>query len=537
MMTNNRPFSADERAASAARAQTMIAWVREFASRRINSLEIDERRCIPPHVVLSLGEQGFLAMQIPASEGGSALTNRDVVRVLEQLGGIDLTLASFALTNNFPGIRPILVFGSESLKRSLVPRLARGRMLAGYAQTEPGSGSDFQAMAARGVPAAGGWRLSGDKIWVGNAGWAGVINVLVNLEDERGEPLGLTAFAVDPASQGFSIGAEHWTMGLRGMVQNRLTLDAVPVTREAMLGEPGGGLAVAYDSMSATRLGIAALCLGGMKRCAQLFLRFAERRNIATGRLVNNPLALATLSEMSAQIDAMEALLDCICTRLDDGDSVPGEVLAVAKVAGSEFASQAADRLVQGLGGRGYDEINLAAQLARDARVTRIFEGTTEVLLSFVGARVWVESPDFFHFLAETLGAPAVAAELRQAVGRLRERTWAAGTPLSEVTMGTPWRFHLIGNLAFWALLAAVLEQRAARQPGLPPTVLAWVRQRVAEARTQALSGSPAEASLDRRDAVVARLNTAFASIGDIEQSLPGLGRELDDLLARNRAQ
>src|SRR5262249_15794380 len=156
-----------------------------------------------------------------------------------------------------------------------------------------------------------GWRIRGLKRW-NAASWAGVVSVFARLVGEGGRLGGLTGFVVRQGCPGLRIGPEALTMGLRGSVQNSLFLDDVPGRPEHVLGLPGRGLAVAEDALSAGRLCLATVCLGGLKRCAQLLIRYGSRRTVASGRLLANPIVLATLGELAALIDALEALIDQI---------------------------------------------------------------------------------------------------------------------------------------------------------------------------------------------------------------------------------
>lgn len=371
------------------RTNNLIGWLRSYASDRINSRLIDERRCIPPHIVLDLGNRGILGMQVPENYGGLALTNRDLMRVIEQIAAIDLTLATFVGVNNTLGIRPIQRYATQSVRDELLPLFAKGREMAALAMTEPEAGSNLRAISAQAVAdGRGNWRLYGTKIWSGSASWAGAINVFVQLVDTNAKPRGITAFTVLQGTPGLRIGSEALTMGMRGMVQNTMYFNDVPVEPRNLLGEVGAGMKVAEDTFMFARLGLAAITVGGMKRVAQLMHRYGSRRSIATGRLLNNPVTLARLSDLTAAITAVETLVALITELLDAGHLVPEEAFVACKTSGPEFLWSAADSLVQLLGGRGYMENNLAPQILRDARIYRIFEGPTETLNMYLGSRV-----------------------------------------------------------------------------------------------------------------------------------------------------
>jgi alkylation response protein AidB-like acyl-CoA dehydrogenase len=512
---------------SRARGNALLAWLRDYGAQRINSRLIDERRTIPPYVVLDLARQGVLGIQVEPRWGGLGLRNREVARVLEQAAGIDLALGTFVLVCLFPGVRPIAAFAGDALKREVLPLLAEGRMLAGYAQTEPGAGTHFQAMEARAVAnATGGWRLSGHKWWIGNATWAGVLTAMAHDVDARGRRKGLTAFAVRTDQPGVALGRELLSMGMRGVVQSEVAFHEVAVAEDAVLGVAGRGLEVGVDSMSWSRFAIAATCIGAMKRCAQLMARFGERRWIATGRLLDHPVVLAALGEAAARIRASEGLLYRVAAAIDAGQGVAVELFAACKLMASEFLCETADRLVQTLGSRGYDEENLAPQLLRDARVTRIFEGTSEALQAFLGAAVLAPTSELWTFLRDELAAGNVANDLAEAVTALRARTLAGGA-------GEPdraWQCALAGQAVMWALAAAVL----ARDPGAPPSERAWAEVRFSEALAALRAGGAAERVL--HDPVTAqKIVAGYAdAIGDIDQNLPGERLGLDPLLRKD---
>ncbi|HMN31145.1 MAG TPA: acyl-CoA dehydrogenase family protein, partial [Caldilineaceae bacterium] len=345
------------------RADHLIQWLRAYADRRLNSRLIDERRMIPPHVVLDFGNQGVLGMHVSSAYGGLGLTLPDTLRVLQQIAAIDLTLAIFTTTNVL-GARLIERHAQPSLRAEWLPRLANGRELAAFAITEPGAGSNPAAIAAQATPdGQGSWQLTGAKRWIGSGAWANIINVFAQLYDIKGDPLGMTGFVVRQGAPGLVLGPEALTMGLRGMVQNTLYLNGVPVGANDILGEVGQGLAVAQDTMMFTRLCLGAICVGGMKRCIQLMHRYASQRTVATGLLLDNPLSLLRISEWIAATTALETLVTSTATFLDEGRIPLAPAVLACKVLGSELLWQAADALVQMLGGRGYEENNLAPQI------------------------------------------------------------------------------------------------------------------------------------------------------------------------------
>ncbi|NET35008.1 MAG: AMP-binding protein [Cyanothece sp. SIO1E1] len=522
--------------ASQAKTDHLIQWLRAYANERINSQIIDERRCIPPYIVLDMGNQGLLGMQVPEHYGGIALTHTDTMRIMEQLGAIDPTLSLFVGLNNILGIRPILNYASKEVRDHWLPTLATGRELAAFALTEPGAGSNPQAIAAQAIPYShGGWQLKGTKIWSGSAAWAGVINVFVQHLDAHGKASGVSGFVVQQGSKGLRQGPESLTMGMRGMIQNTVYLDDVAVDEKSLLGAPGAGMAAAQDAMMYGRLTIGASSVGGMKRCAQLMWRYASTRSVATGRLLDNPVTLARLSELTAAIAAVEALITRITGLLDAGDIVPVDAYVVCKTAGPEFLWQAADSLVQMLGGRGYIETNIAPQILRDARILRIFEGPTETLNMFLGSRVINQSEELHQFLGHQLACEAVSGRLKLAAEKINHRCLGPLAPFSDRSAALRWAYTLTGEVAMYAVLLAALQsclQQTASER--LRRAAEWADLRFEQALARALHGTAAESVLLTATKATDWISSYTTSIGDLEQTLAGEDRELDSLIRKN---
>lgn len=490
---------------SAQRADALIAWLRDYTERRVNFRLADERRCLPPHVVTECGARGLFGIQVDEQYGGLALQPRDIARVQAQASAIDLSFGTFLLVSAFPGARPFQAFLNEPLRSDLLPRLAKGEILGAYAQTEAAAGSDFQGISTTARPIGQSqWRLSGEKMWIGNGSWAGAMTVLGHCERE------LSAYVVFADDKGVQMGPEQLTMGMRSMVQNLVEFRDVRLDEARVLGQQGGGLEVALDSMSWTRFALTASALGAMKRCLQLMGRFVERRKLASGLAADIPIIQTLVGESIARTLAVEAIVDQLAQRIADGLSV--EVFALAKYVSSEFLWTTADTLVQVLGGRGYDEATGVPQLLRDARVYRIFEGASEALVDFIGQRALfgLFGPTFL----ETLGAPELAGQVKAALQRLKETSQRKRTKLA-------------GDIVCWAVVVACLQQ--GRRP-----VLAWAEATLAQQIDAVDNPPPAAAVCFSKDELNENIEAICRSIGDVEQQLPGERLTLDPLLERS---
>lgn len=520
---------------SKTKTDELIQWLRGYANERVNSQLIDERRCIPPYIVLDLGNRGLLGLQVPESQGGLALKNSDTMRIMEQLGAIDLSLALVVFNHNILGTRPILKYGGSSLQQELIPRLATGRELAAFAVSEPGAGSNPRGITTTATPDGDGWRLEGTKYWSGLAAWAGVINVFAQTLDSKGQPKGISGFAVRQGTPGLRQGPECLTLGMRGMIQNTIYLEAAKVTENQLLGEIGKGMDAAQDAMMYGRLIIGAFSLGGMKRCAQLMLRYASRRSISTGRLLNNPVTLARLGELNAQIAGLETLIARMTDLLDRDRVLPVEPYIVCKIAGAEFFWQATDSLIQLLGGRGYLENNIAPLLLRDARVCRIFEGPTETLNMYLGSRTLNQNRELHQFLTQELNAPEIANKLQEVAARIKERH-LGNQAFSDRTTSMGWAAALAGEVSTFAIILAVVEEALNYSgSGRLQRAREWAKLNFQQKCQVALSGSPVEAILADGEVTSSTIVDYTQTIGDLEQTLAGEDRELDVFLQIKR--
>ena len=497
-----------------------LAWIRTYCATRINSFVIDDRRTIPPYVVLDFGNQGLLGMQVPREHGGLGFSTRDFLRVLELLGSKDLTLALFVGLNNVLGVRPVLRFGSERLRARYLPLLAAGRELAAFSLTEPGAGSNPQAIEATARASGNGYRLTGTKIWSGSAAWSGVLNVFAKQIDEHGRPVGTTAFAVPQTSPGVRQGPEALTMGLRGMIQNTVFLHDVEIEPWQVLGEVGHGMTVAQDALCYGRLGIAAACLGATKLSVQMMLQYAGRRQVSTGPLLHNPYPRAVLTEVMHQVAGIEAMIGGIADQIDAGHEVAPEVLAVCKAVSTEVLWSSVDRAMQLAGGRGYTESNFIPQLFRDARVFRIFEGPTETLHHFVGSSALRGRPAIRAYLRDVLDEATVAAHYDAIVQELRGSLLAHSAGERDTAL-EDWLCLALGEY-----LDHLVVYGAACGGGAAAATRGWLRDRLDAARAKLEAAGPAYAAIDSAGALRSFGESIDRELGVREQhvALPGMG-------------
>ncbi|WP_455823160.1 acyl-CoA dehydrogenase family protein [Pseudomonas graminis] len=517
------------------KAEELISWIRQYATTRINSRVMDERRTIAPNIILDLGNKGILGMQVPKRYGGLALSTVDLMRVIQQLTAIDMTLGTFVGLNNWLGIWPIQMYASEEVKQELLPRLAWGRELAAFAFTEPGAGSDARSIRTFAVPAGPQQQaISGEKSWIGSGAWAGVTTVFVQQLDDQQRPSGISGYVLKADTEGVSQGPEALTMGMRAMIQNTVKFNAARVEEKYLLGNKNIGMDIAQDIMMHARLGIAGLSLGGMKRCAQLMLRYARRRRISTGLLLDNPVTQARLSDVSAAITAVDTLVFSVGRFMDEGLAIPPEVFTACKSSAPELFGEAADHLTQLLGARGYIETNGAPQLLRDARILRVFEGPTETMNMYLGGRILKGGEDFFAFMDTTLRAPHISQAIAQTARQIQQQASSHAFVQGDALLTKKWVQYKIGEVSTFGVLQGFLH--LAMQNSAQPRfkrAYDWASARFEQLKQAALHGTPCEVALTGIEAVCSEIDDLMADIADIEQQLPADNQSLDAYLQK----
>ncbi|MEM7500355.1 MAG: acyl-CoA dehydrogenase family protein, partial [Pseudomonadota bacterium] len=525
--------------ASAERADAAIAGLRALAEERLNLSLMDERRTPPPHVVLELGNLGILGLQAPVEDGGLALSTPDAMRVLEQIGAIDISVGVMTILQNGLGLRPLMRFGRPGQLDAHLPKLASGRALVAFAYTEPAAGSNVRGIEATARPEGDGiWRLDGTKSWSGSSAWASVINVFAREVDAAGAPRGISAFVARPGVDGLRIGDESLTMGMKATIQSCVEMDGLLLRDEDRLGAPGQGMEIAQDAMMFTRLCLAGLCLGAAKKALRIATRFAAGRHVVTGPLIDHPLTLSRLSGHLAAVRSLEVLVASTATLEDLPDRAPPELLTACKILAPELLWAAADDALQLLAGRGYMEHNLLAMLHRDARAIRIFEGPTEALRHHLGAQLF-ENVDRLCALVVTLGGDeGLATRLRGFAARQAERP----VPAVAVAMGMerPWLAQAAGEVTARALLAALVTKATAQADSAERRALdgamAWCIARLEEAERAAFTLSPDAVSARDADELVAAVRGFEAAIGNGAYRPAGVERTPDPAITGDDA-
>jgi alkylation response protein AidB-like acyl-CoA dehydrogenase len=361
---------------------------RSFAREHVapNAKQWDAQERFPSEIVPTLGELGFLGINIPERYGGSEMDTLAYAVIVEEIsradGGLGLTVAS----HNGLGSSHLERFGSESLKARYLPKLASGEWLGAWALTEAGSGSDSAALRTRAVRDGNGWLLNGSKMFITQGSVGGVCVVLAST-DFNARHGGITAFAIERGTEGFSARKLHGKMGCRSSDTAELVLHDVRVADEQRVGNTGAGFSNAMSILAKGRISIAAMALGLGEAALEAAIAYAKERRQFGKPLADFQAIQWMLADSRVELDAARLLIWRAAALADDGRSFTHEA-SMAKLYASEAAARACDHALQIHGGYGYINEFPVERYVRDARLTRIGEGTSEVQRLLIARRL-----------------------------------------------------------------------------------------------------------------------------------------------------
>ncbi len=347
---------------------------REFATKVVEPTAADRDRehRFPRDEFNQAAELGLCGVLVPEEFGGMAVGTLGSAIIVEELSR---ACASFGVTisvHNSLVCSPIARHGTDGQKAAYLPRLASGEMLGAYALSEADAGSDAASLRCKAVRDGDDWLLQGAKLWITSGNEADLIIVFARAEE------GVTAFLVETASEGFSVGKVEEKLGIRSSSTVEIIFDNVRVPGDNVLGEVGKGLAVAFDTLDGGRIGIAGQSLGITQACLDASLRYATEREQFGRPLAAFQAIQWKVADMSADLAAARLLTWRAASLRDQGRPHTLEA-AQAKLVASRLSNRSANEAVQIHGGAGYTTEFPVARYFRDARITEIYEGTTEV--------------------------------------------------------------------------------------------------------------------------------------------------------------
>jgi butyryl-CoA dehydrogenase len=360
---------------------------REFVEREIvpHAREWDRSEQMDRSIVGSLAEVGFLGAALPEEYGGMGLDTVSYCLVTEELGRADSSVRGIVSVQNGLVGKTVARWGTEEQKRDWLPKLASGEVLGCYALTEPGAGSDPGSLATRAERDGDSWTISGSKIFITLGTWAGVAIVFAR----TGETI--TAFLVPTDSRGFSAQPLKGKLGLRAQDTAEISLDGVHVDGDAVLGAEGDGMKVALSALDNGRISLAAGCVGIAQGCLDACLTYARDRRQFGRSIASFQLVQELLAEIAVETDAARLLTWRAALAADSGERHTLES-SIAKYYASEAAVRAANAAVQIHGGYGYVDEYPVGKYLRDARVTTLYEGTSQIQKLIIGRQLTGES-------------------------------------------------------------------------------------------------------------------------------------------------
>jgi alkylation response protein AidB-like acyl-CoA dehydrogenase len=346
----------------------------EFADREVApyAAELDREDRFPAETFEKLADMGFMGLCVPEEYGGAGMDFLSYVLLLEEISRADAGVGVTLAVHTSAGTLPILMYGDEDQKSRWVPVLARGAKIGCFALTEPEAGSDAAAIQARADRVDGGYRLTGHKQWVTNGRVAGTMVVFARA------PEGVTAFVVGMDAEGVSFGKHAEKLGVISATTDDVLLDDVCVPEEDRLGEEGRGLSVALGTLDSGRIGIAAQALGIAEAAFRYAADYAAERTTFGRPIAEHQAVAFKLADMQTRIKAARLLTHEAAWMRDRGMRVT-EAGARAKLYTSQVANEVTYDAVQTLGGYGYMKDHPVERYYRDARVTEIYEGTSEI--------------------------------------------------------------------------------------------------------------------------------------------------------------
>jgi acyl-CoA dehydrogenase len=358
--------------------EMMRKMVRDFAQNEIAPfIERMEKGEFPREILRKMGELGLMGIPVPEKYGGAEMDFVSYIIAINEISRVSATVGVILSVHTSVGTNPILYFGSDEQKQRFLPKLASGEYLAAFCLTEAGSGSDAKNMKSRAVKKDDHYVINGSKMFITNGGEADVYIVFASTNPELGSN-GISAFIVEKNSPGLVIGKDEHKMGLHGSRTVQLTFENMIVPAQNLLGAEGEGFKIAMANLDVGRIGIAAQALGIAEAALEAAVGYAKER-----QQFGKPIAAQQgigfkLADMATNVEAARLLLYRAADLRAQGLKC-GMEASIAKLFASKTAMETATEAIQVFGGYGYTEDYPVERYFRDAKVTEIYEGTSEI--------------------------------------------------------------------------------------------------------------------------------------------------------------
>ncbi|HVZ83371.1 MAG TPA: acyl-CoA dehydrogenase [Terracidiphilus sp.] len=367
--------------------QLFFSTVRQFAADTIAPLvrEMDDAQQLAPGLLRQLFELGLMGIEVPGAMGGAGGSFFDAVLAIEALSTVDPAVGVIVDVHNTLAVSALRRWGTPAQQQRWLPRLAADTVGA-YALSEAGSGSDAFALQTRAEKTAGGYSLSGRKLWISNAREAGLFLVFATLDPSAGYR-GITAFLVEKDAPGLTVGRKEDKLGIRASSTCELILENCLVPADAILGEPGKGYKIAIETLNEGRIGIGAQMLGLASGAWGHAARYASERRQFGKPIAEFQAVQFALAQMATDIEAARLLVYNAARLRDAGKPFVREA-AMAKLFASQVAGRVASECVEVFGGNGFVRDYPAEKFYRDAKIGAIYEGTTNMQLATIARQV-----------------------------------------------------------------------------------------------------------------------------------------------------
>ena len=352
---------------------------RDFAQNELlpGVIERDNAQTFPNELVRKMGEVGFLGIMVDPKYGGSGMDAISYVLIMEELSKIDASASVMVSVNNSLVCYGLEAYGTEEQKQKYLTKLATGEQIGAFCLSEPEAGSDATSQATTAEDKGDYYLLNGTKNWITNGGRAGVYLVIAQTDRSK-KHRGINAFIVEAEMEGFHVGPKEDKLGIRGSDTHTLQFNDVKVPKENRIGEDGFGFKFAMKTLSGGRIGIAAQALGIASGAYELALKYSKERKAFGTEICNHQAIAFKLADMYTEIEAARMLVMKAAWDKDQGNNFDMSG-AMAKLYASKVAMEQSVEAVQIHGGNGFVKDYHVERLMRDAKITQIYEGTSEI--------------------------------------------------------------------------------------------------------------------------------------------------------------
>lgn len=352
---------------------------RDFAQNELlpGVIERDNTQTFPNELVRKMGDLGFMGIMVDPKYGGSGMDTISYVLIMEELSKVDASASVMVSVNNSLVCYGLETYGSEEQKQKYLTKLATGETIGAFCLSEPEAGSDATSQATTAVEKGDHYVLNGTKNWITNGSRSSVYLVIAQTDRDKGHK-GINAFIVEKGAEGFDIGPKEDKLGIRGSDTHTLQFNDVKVPKENRIGEDGFGFKFAMKTLSGGRIGIAAQALGIAAGGYELALKYSKVRKAFGTEICNHQAIAFKLADMYTEIEAARMLVMKAAWDKDQGNNYDMSS-AMAKLYASKVAMEQTVEAVQIHGGNGFVKEYHVERLMRDAKITQIYEGTSEI--------------------------------------------------------------------------------------------------------------------------------------------------------------